>query len=210
MKKFILLTMLVASAMVAQAQAATVLFTVEKTGAGTFDLYADVSLGDNGGLAGYSFTMTGIDTVQNLSPRAVVDYNTGAASGFTLLTSADDDPVVVGVQNSTAANTIVYGYGQVGGDYLPIGAFGAVQNPWAAHLLLASGTFSGPAGDLLASSTDGAPTNVWTAESAVSAFAADSSVAFVGFGAEPPEVPEPTSLVLLGLGLIGLVARRRR
>ena len=185
-----------------------VTFTISEGsgGQGTFDLFADVTGGTSFGIAGYEFFFNDIDSIQNLSQRTVFDPGVVNSRGFNLLFSPDNDPNLTGVQNSTVAATIVYGFGQ------PPGAFGAgsavpVGTPWDAHLLLASGTYSGDPNDIAAGGGGfGAGiVNLWRTNDGEGGSDDPTGVNVIN-----EIIPEPSSVILLGIGLAALVGFRRR
>ncbi len=134
------------------AHAATVDFTLDAASDGTFDLFADVSQGDNAGLSFVGVELLGIDTIQNLAPMVAYDEVEFEPHGFHYFRSPDDDPTLVAVQAVTNPDSLVYGFGQTAGS-LPSG-YGEVQPNYGAPLLLATGTYTDPGaldmGDVMA------------------------------------------------------------
>lgn len=207
---------------VSSASAATVHYTLDLQGPGlgNFALYADVSLGDNAGLAVFGVPLTGtVLTLDNASPQVTFAQKAGPPAfngtvGFTNIRSADVgglDPTVVGAQdtvNAAAPNNLVYGYGQTadsfaGQGFVPV--FGEEGSPWAAHLLLATGTYDPVLGTLgfNTGSTD-LVANVLAQEGSAAAPSADVTTQVIPF------IPEPATVTLLGLAAIGIFGFLRR
>ena len=188
-----------------------VTFTISEGsgGPGTFDLHADVTGGTSFGIAGYEFFFNDIDSIQNLSPRNIFDPGAVSPTGFTLLASADNDPNLVAVQNSTNAATIIYGLGQTAGSFVGPGVVGPIplSGSWDAHILLASGNYSGDPADIAAGGGGfGAGiVNLWRTNDGEG-----GSDDPTGINVVNEIIPEPSSVILLGIGLAALVGFRRR
>jgi hypothetical protein len=180
---------------------------------GTFELFVEVSQGDNAGLAGFEFFFDDIDSVQNLSPRSAFDPGAVSSTGFALLTSADDDPNLAAVQHSLNPDSIIYGFGQTAGAFgvgtiLPIPTSGS----WDSPLLVARGTYSGDPVDIVGSGGPG-HANLWTAEGSSTTISPDGSDVLYPPLTGPPHahcIPEPSSWLLAFCGgLVALAGTRR-
>jgi len=195
--------------MVASANAATISLTTTTSG-NTFQVFADDTVGDNGGIASYNIPMKNVNTLTNESP--FMQLNSGFnPEGFSELRNpaTDADPVgkTLGASQKlvpTATPAVVYGFGQTGGNLPNQPGFGSSrQLAYAAHLLLGSGTWAGtgalPVPDFAAANmsivvfqTNGQSSPV------VNATVAPAS-----------NVPEPAALSLLGLAMVGGFGLRR-
>jgi hypothetical protein len=188
------------------AQASTVTFSVETStnaGPGTFEVFAEVSLGDNAGLQFYSIQMAGTnDDLVDVAPRNTFNPGVGAAQAFTLdlLIAADSEKFNRG-QSLVAPAGLVYGLGQTAGSF-PAGVFGEVGSPWDAKLKIGSGSYP----DFAQLSVVRASANTFDATGQTGASTAETTANIVPGGV----IPEPTTMALAGFGLIGLITRRRR
>lgn len=106
--------------------------------AGTFQLFADATADNNGGIAGYSIPLSGVTTVRNLAPRGF-DANVQTNRGFTLAPAWTAGGDLFAGQNISDADSVIYGIGQTSGTFNVVGGTGV---PWGAHVLLADGTFT--------------------------------------------------------------------
>jgi hypothetical protein len=203
---------LAALVLVASANAATVsLFTT--TSGNTWQLYAESSAGDNGGIASYNIPMLNIATMTNESPFIQLSSANFQPAGFTELRNpaTDSDPAgkTLGASQKlvpTATPNVVYGFGQTGGTVPGGPGLGATRNiDYAAHLLLGSGTWSG---------TGTAPVPDFAAANmSIVVFGQSGATAVTSASVVPgqPIVPEPATVTLLGLAMVGgfgLVRRR--
>ncbi len=192
----------------AQASIVTYTLAVDEDGPGTFNLYAATEL-TNGGISGYGVDLVGVTSLVHESPLGSFSAISGGPIGFDLGRSVDNVPFVLGSQNivhSSWPAGAIYGLGQTASDFASEGlgpVFGTiVGDNWDAPLLLASGTYAGSISFNETGPNVGA--NVFANAGDLGVVGAD--VAFVVI----PAIPEPGTLMLAGLGLIGVVVMRRR
>ncbi|NQU75600.1 MAG: hypothetical protein HQ546_04695 [Planctomycetes bacterium] len=149
-----ILAIVMLAAVSAQA-APTVTYTLvlDSEGPGTFQITADVSQGDNAGLAAYGMDVVGFSTMTNLGP--MVDGLAGPTytpwkNGFSMAmirSAANFSPLGGSQDTITEGAVMVYGFGQTAGDLTPPGgwspgpAYTEVQPIYGASLVLASGTY---------------------------------------------------------------------
>lgn len=219
MKK-ILVSMAMAMAIVmfaavsAQAAPQVTYTLVIDPGPSTFQITADVSSGDNAGLATYGLEVVGFSTMSHLGP--IVDGLSGPTytpwkKGFTMFRSADNSsPLGAGQDTITEGAVMAYGFGQTAGDLTPPAGWSVgptpiqVQPVYDATLVLATGTF--PVG--VNPSWGQAATGVL--------FAEVGSKATIGAGQgvlvdlQTVIVPEPATMSMLALGGLAALIRRRR
>ena len=170
---------------------------------GTFELYASASLGDNAGISYYNVDLVGILTATHQSPKAV-DLGSGNTRGFTVGRGdlAGPGPLFAGQDPSSGTtNSLIYGIGQTAGSF-PILPFPAdVGVPWAAPVLIATGTYS-----LNPGSPDFGQevfANVFTVQGELDADPAAVTT-------HRTEIPEPVTLSILALGAGLALLRRKR
>ncbi len=195
-------SILLIAVLASSVSASTVNFIVDASADdGTFDVFADVSLGDNAGLAFYLVQFDGTnDDILDLGPRAI-NSATFAPQGFSLnlLTGTDQQRINRG-QNSLSLPTLVYGFGQTAGSLLnPVGAPGdSLEQPdYGAPLLIGSGTYA----DIGALTVLNAVANTWDVSGETGATQANSTVeillpssGFAGDSQENPILPDNSEL----------------
>ncbi len=210
-----ILSALVLALVAGSAQAATVTYQLVIQPGNTFNLFASVSAGDNGGLATFGVPLTGnITAIDNKAPFG--QFAAGPAGsgeiGFSQFRSADGAPggptTLTGAQLTVPTPTplIIHGFGQTAGNLAttaPFGIFGLQeQTVYGSPLLLATGSYTGETPGFNTGSLD-LIANVFTDAQSASTLAAQVLTQVV-------PIPEPASVVLLGIGLAGLLAVRRR
>jgi hypothetical protein len=140
--------------LVANAGAAVVTLnmTRDTSGPGTWQLFAEASSGDNGGIASFNIPLLDIATLTNEAPFYTLNTTNFRPAGFSeLRVPATDnnavDKTVFASQQLIPNPTpnIVYGFGQTAGSwpassYVPAAPW--KQPSWDANLLLASGTYA--------------------------------------------------------------------
>jgi hypothetical protein len=204
------LTAVIVAVSAVTAQAAMVTFTlnVNEDGAGTFNLYAASSVGDNGGIASYGIPLVGnILTLDHKSPKASGDGSLGAVPvALGLLRTADSTwTPIAASQDTVTPGYIVYGIGQTAGDITtdaspaPTDTAFLEQAVYDATVLVASGTWETtmPGFDI---GNNTLLSNVFDDTTGVETMSADITTVVL--------IPEPASLTLLGL--LGLLITRRR
>lgn len=203
----------------AASAAGTLTYTLDLSTPGSFSLFAQVSDGDNLGIASYQVNLVGdILTQDHLSPNGNVfdfpSFSPRGGVGFTLFRSADNVLGTYEASQDTVSPTdhIVIGFGQQAGtlessvqsdgDAEVETIFGGEQAAYGDPLLIATGTYSG-------SLAFGSPLggNLFNNGSTVNDASA-SPASQINTVVIP--IPEPGSLALLGLGGLALMARRRR
>jgi hypothetical protein len=166
--KFFAVALAAAGMIATSAQAATVTYILDKSVPGTFTLWADVSSGDNQGLALYSVPLLGSVTAFNSVSPVLFSAGDGSLVGFDQLRTADGagpivNPEIVGAQNVTGGATtahLISGFGQESSSWVAKGKAGFPSDPtadiaWGATplvtnlgnydnpLRLATGTYTG-------------------------------------------------------------------
>jgi hypothetical protein len=140
--------------LVANAGAAVVTLnmTRDTSGPGTWQLFAEASSGDNGGIASFNIPLLDIATLTNETPFYTLNTTNFRPAGFSeLRVPATDnnavDKTVFASQQLIPNPTpnIVYGFGQTAGSWPASSYVAAAPNKrpsWDADLLLASGTYA--------------------------------------------------------------------
>lgn len=172
------------------------------------------------GLAGITFNVTGTGgiTITNATNLDLPTNNNGN-SGFIDFTSTGTNGVGIGGGQHTIAYTIksgrlnvITGVGLTSGDLYT----GDNEVIWAHPVKLADGTYTGNAGAINISATANyisfLPASLPTPNSnGVTITGIISPADLVNGGSVPiSAIPEPASLAIIGLGAMGLLARRRR
>jgi hypothetical protein len=202
--------------LVSSASAATITYTLNLSVPGTFTLSATTSAGDNAGLAAFGIPLTGtVTSLDNVAPSLTVGQKgsyTGAV-GFTSLRSGDSasqlvDPLITGSQdavNAAAPGNLVYGIGQSVGSFATSGFTplfaGTDPQAWVSPVVLATGTYTGSLGFALQSPNLAG--NAFTASGGAAAPSATIATQIIS-------IPEPATLSLLGLALVGSLGMIRR
>jgi hypothetical protein len=186
------------------AQAAVVTVTMTYDPAGTFKIEASDSLGDNAGIASFGITVTGFDTIANVSPILYLKKTTVPKYknvGFSLLRSEGTSPLS-GSQDTIyqALADMEFGIGQVAGDlYDKVVAPYTIMDDelatYAQPVLLATGTYTGTLG---------------FGTVAVNVFVDDAHKTTMAASIVKEIIPEPATLALLALGGVVMAIRRRR
>ena len=212
MRKTILSIFSIASLFAAsQANAANVTVILDLSVPGTFDVRLSDSLGDNTGIASYGIPVTGVlDSLDHNSvnsPFAQDAAFVGGSAGFSFLRSADG-VALLGASQDTITPTphLINGFGQTASDFAseglnPVG--GAPDGTaWDAELLIGSGTYSGAEPGIDMDPQGGIFVNVFLPGGSIEAAEQLDLVI--------RRIPEPGTIALAGLGLIGIFASRRR
>ena len=198
---FVLLGVMVATA---TAPAATVTFTLfpDEDGPGTFNLYADASLGDNFGIASYGVPLIGsVLTINHNSPQGIAMAD-GSDVGFRTLRSADDAILISASQNTLGPPPpVTYGFGQAAGT-LPGPLSFSEQPTYDAHLLVATGTY-----DISGTTLN---FDLFSPDLGANVFDSGVGTTVIGATINAVVVPEPAVLGLIGLGGLALMLLRRR
>lgn len=175
---------------------------------GDFAIYAaDSTEANNDGLAYFYVSVIGYAAVANVAPQTTYeDGGDSSPAGFTLGGSTGGSPITAEEDTIHNGVTLIYGYGQSAGNFNsfdPYGSDGSLGattgNPWGAHVLLATGDYTGTV------PTFGAPNtaNYFTTNTTSATASANIGLTTVTL------TPEPGALGLLGIAVVGLIGRRR-
>jgi hypothetical protein len=197
------------------ADAATVtyyLFVRDSPGGNTFEVYAEASEGDNGGIAEYRFPVVGpVVTLDHQSPMAPLAQDAllqSGPAGFTASRSVDGNLSIAAAQDgANPAAHMIYGLGQSAGSFgesgvTPIGL--AEQPAWNKKLLIAKGTHNAPDYSY-AVAAGGSPSfaNVFVAPGSRETMRAQLIISV-------DRVPEPTASELMAVCAATLLGSARR
>ncbi len=166
---------------------------------GSFELLADVSEGDNFGLAFFGVELTGIATNKVEAPEALTSIG---FAGFAGDESVPDAAQIFSSQSLTNPATLVRGIGQAPGSIPDVQPFPGNRNPdFGAPVLLATGTLSG---DI---------TEVEAVQIEANVFAEATGTSVLGSQEGNVEtsltiIPEPATVGLMGLGALAVLRRR--
>lgn len=190
------------------ASAATVDFELIYDPAGTFEVIASASAGDNAGISGYNFELEGVDDFTHAVPRGV-DNTAGFPMGFTVgnndstltgpsLTGTDSVFAGQNTSSSDAPDNLLYEIGQTAGSAAAESMAFPVVSTWGAPIQIGTGNFTGDVPTFGSASA-----NVFDALNQVGTSSAEVNTTV-------SEVPEPASVGLVSLGALALLGRRRR
>jgi len=198
------------------ANASTITYTMNPTSATTWSLIAQASAGDNFGIDYYAVELLGATTIAhvNVSPK-ISDVDAGMNYGFSFARSADNAPVVSAAQDSTGGGVAVYGLGQNAGtlkSWVPAANATAAGRPdavgtYGVPLVLATGTNPANVYPVIGQTSTGFIFTQQGTGGAFGTFGAPTSVNIVQAG---PIIPEPATISLIGLALVGGLGFRRR
>src|SRR5262249_11530013 len=140
MTRYLLISAGIVTALVwsaSYADSATVTLTIAKdpaavgctgctlSGAGTYQLFAQVSQGDNYGISAFSIPVLGVSSILNRAPRAIIADDDGFPAGFTLARSANNQVVIPGgfllggaQDSATPTPWLIRGFGQTAGSFI--------------------------------------------------------------------------------------------
>ncbi|MEX2172342.1 MAG: choice-of-anchor D domain-containing protein [Pirellulales bacterium] len=191
---------------------ATVFIDLNVAPGGTYEVTMYAVGEDNAGIRSYVFGLDNWETLQHIAPRVGFAENAEGEegpAGFTALRSGNNpaDNTVRGGQDLLTPHLIA-GFGQTDSSFVQEGlsGFGApqTQTDWGVPLLIAQGTWSFENGRPSFSSSVVAGVNVIDPNSP-----SGSSAAQIVFVSGFP-IPEPSTVVLAALALLGLLTRARR
>jgi len=211
MKTRIFTAALLTFALTASAHAASIVATFEETAPGTWDFLVELTPtgGDTSGLAGYSFDVVDVPAdqvsfvqgqIRGVDPGTFQAIGFGDASGGAVGGAGSTRYSVGSLQSLTNVDSQVTG---IGIEPLDIAGAGT-GNDVVVGVPALIGTLTSPAGLTVENFSAIEFSGINAAGGQNIAFsAADVNVLVV-------PIPEPATLALMGFGLIGLVASRRR
>ena len=178
----------------------TVDYTLTYDGAGNYDITAVASAGDNAGIAYVGLEVLGVDTLDN---HCTFGLN-GSYVNMGFVALHDSVPIAGGYslqagQDIMTPASVLYGIGQTAGAIPGWPGVGASEQVvWGQPYLVGSGTY-----------TVGNEASIGSGTLMSNVFADDSGTAVIGSDVTFTVVPEPATFVLLAMGGLALIRRKR-